>query len=409
MYIIKNSYLDQIKGIMTATLLVFVCSISRQTQGAGTNDIELSKGFKHGLTLAAYKPLEINGKATPGRTLDVKLQSDKITITMARVMVNRDGSWAVSLLEQAPGGPYQLKITDGDQSRIVHDVFIGRADQVGLNPEGELILSTRIYDNMVLQPGDAIDINGRGEPGRTVDIKLIKKQAIVTMARAQIGSDGQWQVRMSAQEAGGPFELKVSDSKHYKTVKGIIIGRADTKETPLVVSEKLAHNSNTPEPDEAVSKEKTEQKAVSEQESIANNIASEFLQVRFDDSSWSLVNLMSMPNLPENDRLIARKYLHLAVEPQEVKLSIGQENQIEQIIINGQILDAAQWQKNPLQIKVPSGVFRSGDNIICLVSAQQWDNTRFLGSAGRLTISIDQFNLDFSSNWRVFPTNTKAL
>ena len=119
--------------------------------------------------------------------------------------------------------------------------------------------------------------------------------------------------------------------------------------------------------------------------------------------------MTSLQDIPKSETLIARKHVHFAIDPQVVSLSVGQTNQIQQIYINGQALDAAQWQRNPIKIQVPSGIFRSGDNVIVLLSKKQWDNTRFIGTTGRFNLNIDNFNLELSSNWSVFYSSEETL
>lgn len=201
---------------------------------------------------------------------------------------------------------------------------------------------------------------------------------------------------------GGPFQLNVTDGTHLKTIKGIIIGRSDIKKKPVAARQRVAKNSRTSDLVAVISEPKPLQSVAVEQENVFSQIETEFLQQQFDDSSWSLVNLTSLKGLPKSETLLARKYVHFAIEPQVVSLSIGRANQIKQIIINGQTLDGQDWQKNPLQIKVPVGMFQSGDNVIALISVKHWDNTRFIGSSGRFNITIDQFTLELTSNWRVF-------
>lgn len=412
---IQNNGLWWVKNMAVVMLLGCICSTMRPAQAEEVNDIVLGKGLFDGVTLPAYKVLEIIGQAPAGRTLDIKLRKDNATITMARVLVNRDGNWQVSLVEQPPGGPYQLQILDGEKSKVVNDIFIGQAAPRSRNPVGGLILSTRLTDDMHLQPGQAIEINGFSEPGRAVDVKLIKEQQTTTMARVQAGRDGQWQVTLPAQGAGGPFQLNVADGTHIKTLTGIIIGRADRKKRPVAASEKVAQNPSTSdlvnisEPAKAISEPKPSQSVAVEEQSVAGQIKTEFLGQQFDDSSWSMVNLTSLEGLAKNETLIARKEVHFAIAPQDVRLSIGRANQIEQIIINGQALDGEIWRKNPLQVKVPVGMFQSGDNVIALISVNQWDNTRFIGSSGRFNITIDQYTLELSSNWRVFYPGSNQL
>ncbi|MGY0639515.1 MAG: DUF1533 domain-containing protein [Paraglaciecola chathamensis] len=397
----------------------------------------LDANIDDGMNVAAYKLIKISGVGDKGEKIDVKLLKDGATVTMARATINDTGNWQVSLREQPPGGPYQLIISDGKHSKFVNDLYVGKRDLQARNPMGHIILSTRLKDNMHLQPHEAIHVSGLAEPGRKIDIKLKREDETLTMARVRVDGTGRWQVTMAGQKAGGPFSLSVTDSTHYKTVNGIIIGHADVKPAPEV-KQTLASNTVKeqsadkvePEFNDAQKAQKPKQtkpaapepppvkKAVTEPEKdlalakVENKavpIKSEFFEPKFDDLAWPLVNLNALESVPNNTPLVARKHVHFAIEPEEVSLSVGQANQIQKIYINGQALDSDEWQSNPLKIKVPSDLFRSGDNVIALVSLQEWDNTRFIGKSGRFNLSIDQFNLELSNNWSVFHAGVESL
>ncbi|ABG42042.1 hypothetical protein Patl_3540 [Paraglaciecola sp. T6c] len=415
-----------------------------------------------GESVPAYKAIALKGLGPEGGTVDVKLLKDGTTVTMARAHINTQGQWQVSLAQQPPGGPYQFLISDGEQTQYLHDIYVGNAEPSMRNPKGDIILSTRLSDNMLLQPGEKINVGGLAEPGRTVDIKLIKEQETYTMARVQAGSNGLWHVTMPGQKAGGPFKLTVTDSTHFKTVNGIIIGHADVKKVtpvkpdvgvakadaknnvilranPRATADKastqgiekvsldnasttgepaatvsdgaLANKPKRPvEPLQSVAMDKEEAKPVlpspstsrSTPPSTSTPVKSEWLQPQFDDSQWPLMNLASMEGAATGETLIARKHVHFAIDPEVVSLSVGKANQIKHIYINGKALNSQDWQYNPLKIAIPSELFRSGDNVIALVSHQQWDNTQLIGKSARFNLNIDQFSLELSSNWSIF-------
>jgi len=400
--VVQGNGLGWVKILLVTLLLVCVFAVNRHAYAADSSDIVLSESFVDGMTLPAYKTLFIKGQAPKGQTLDIKLIKNNFTITMARVTVNSDNNWDVMLNEQAPGGPYQLKVMTKEHSKVVNDIYIGQDDYNTRNPNGAIILSTHLSDDMLLQPGEIIHVSGLAEPGRSLDIKLIKEQKTFTMARVQAGRDGQWHVSLSAQSAGGPFQIDVTDGTHHEVLNGIIIGRADIKKAPLAVEQIIAEKSNINKSATTEIKPKTVPVISEKHEVVPNQIKNEWLQQQFDDSSWPLMNLTSLEQLPKNETLIARKHVNFAIDPHIVSLSIGTSNQIKQIYINGKMLDAIDWQQNPTDIQVPSGMFQSGDNVIALVSEKPWDNTGFIGSSGHFKIDIDNYNLELSNNWSVF-------
>lgn len=371
--VVKSKGVSWVIRALISLALGGLLGVSSQINATDVSGVELSASFVDGMTLPAYKSIEVSGRAPQGHTLDVKLVRNNATVTMARVTVKSDSNWHVSLNPQSPSGPYQLKVIDNKRIAVVNDIYIGPKTSKLRNPDGGITLSTVFRDNMHLQPGEEIKVSGFTEPRSSLDIKLIKNRTTHTMARVQAASDGQWQVTMPAQSAGGPFQLVVSNGSHKKVVSGIIIGKADIKER------------------------------------VSNSIKNEFLEPEFDDSSWPLVKLTSLDKQPNNATLLVRKQLNFASPPKSFSFSLGDNHQIKQIYINGKLLDAKGWQNNPQKINIPSSMFKSGANLVALVSKKNWDNTQFVGASGRFTININNHKLDVSSNWHVFNSSSEPL
>ena len=85
----------------------------------------------------------------------------------------------------------------------------------------KVVLPPVIGDNMVLQQQTSAAIFGKAEPGKTVTVKTSwNKKKVSTTADSQTG---RWLVRVQTPEAGGPYEITISDGD--KTVlKDILIG-----------------------------------------------------------------------------------------------------------------------------------------------------------------------------------------
>ncbi|MEP1384724.1 MAG: DUF1533 domain-containing protein [Paraglaciecola sp.] len=372
--VVKSKGISWVKRALISLALGGLLGVSSQINAADVGSVELSASFVDGMTLPAYKSIEVSGRAPQGHTLDVKLIRNNATVTMARVTVKSDSNWHVSLNPQSPSGPYQLKVIDNKRIEVVNDIYIGPKTSKLRNPDGGITLSTAFSDDMHLQPGEEIKVSGFTKPRSTLDIKLIKNKTTHTMARVQAASDGQWQVTMPAQSAGGPFQLVVSNGSHKKVVSGIIIGQADVKKR------------------------------------VSNPIKNEFLEPEFDDSSWPLANLSSLENLPSNQPLLVRKYVNFASAPSKaIRFNLGDNHQVKQIYINGKLLDVKSWPKKSLIINVPSSMLQSGPNLVAMISKEDWDNTRFIGTTGRFSLSINNHDLDLKSNWRVFNSPAEAL
>ncbi len=79
-----------------------------------------------------------------------------------------------------------------------------------------------ISDNMVLQQGRKVPIWGWAEPGEEIKVSVNwngTKWSIVTADK-----DGKWMLKMDSPEAGGPYEMTVSDKDNVVKIKNILVG-----------------------------------------------------------------------------------------------------------------------------------------------------------------------------------------
>ncbi|MBQ9668431.1 MAG: sialate O-acetylesterase [Prevotella sp.] len=84
----------------------------------------------------------------------------------------------------------------------------------------KVVLPSVLADNMVLQQQTEVNIWGKAAPGKTVTVSSTwSKQKYKTQA----ASDSTWLVRMQTPEAGGPYELTVSDGDKL-TLRNVLIG-----------------------------------------------------------------------------------------------------------------------------------------------------------------------------------------
>lgn len=73
-------------------------------------------------------------------------------------------------------------------------------------------------DGMVLQRNQPIAVWGWADPGEQVKVNLNNQRQETTA-----GADGKWKVKLSSEEAGGPFQLVVS-GKNTVTLSDVLIG-----------------------------------------------------------------------------------------------------------------------------------------------------------------------------------------
>jgi sialate O-acetylesterase len=86
-------------------------------------------------------------------------------------------------------------------------------------PDAGLSLAHVFGEHMVLQREQPIRLWGRGTPGLWAEAALAGRRA-----RAQVGSDGRWQLSLDALPAGGPHALTVASGTESLQLADVVIG-----------------------------------------------------------------------------------------------------------------------------------------------------------------------------------------
>ena len=73
-------------------------------------------------------------------------------------------------------------------------------------------------DNAILQRDKTIPVSGRGMSGDTVTVEFAGRKKTVTV------TDGGWLAELDSMPAGGPYDLKISDSGYSYTYKNLYVG-----------------------------------------------------------------------------------------------------------------------------------------------------------------------------------------
>lgn len=95
---------------------VFVLSLSSAAYGGG---LTLNELFSNGAVLQRDVPIRVRGRGIEGQT---------VTVDLAKIhgeTVVKDGVWEVKLPPQPPGGPFEMAVKSGSESRQVKDVYLG--------------------------------------------------------------------------------------------------------------------------------------------------------------------------------------------------------------------------------------------------------------------------------------------
>lgn len=105
---------------------------------------------------------------------------------------------------------------------LITSMFVAACLVCGSMAEAKVQLPSIISDNMVLQQQTDAALWGTAEPGAKVTVKASwdKKAKYSTTADKETG---RWMLKVATPEAGGPYEIRISDGEAV-TLKNVLIG-----------------------------------------------------------------------------------------------------------------------------------------------------------------------------------------
>ena len=120
----------------------------------------------------------------------------------------------------APLYPYPFMLPDAVHPNVEGVEILAKTVYEGITGDfGGLRMSPLYTDNMVLQHGKPLTIQGTANAGDRITVSIAhQKQKVVT------GMDGKWSVTLSPLKAGGPYTLVVSSGKQKLTYGNVLAG-----------------------------------------------------------------------------------------------------------------------------------------------------------------------------------------
>ena len=120
----------------------------------------------------------------------------------------------------APLYPYPFMLPDAVHPNVEGAEILAKTVYEGITGDfGGLRMSPLYTDNMVLQHGKPLTIQGTANAGDRITVSIAhQKQKVVT------GMDGKWSVTLSPLKAGGPYTLVVSSGKQKLTYGNVLAG-----------------------------------------------------------------------------------------------------------------------------------------------------------------------------------------
>lgn len=97
-----------------------VAGLSFVVTWSGQAELRLPEVMSDHMVLQREKPLPLWGWAEPGQSVSASINGQSAT-----AVAGESGKWVLELGEMSAGGPYELTVTAGEESKILTDVMVG--------------------------------------------------------------------------------------------------------------------------------------------------------------------------------------------------------------------------------------------------------------------------------------------
>lgn len=106
--------------VKTTVLTLFVIMISMSGIIKAQRVLRMAEVYSDSMVLQRNIPLIISGHSKPGSKVRVSIADCSST-----AKTDKKGRWTVKLKKMEAGGPYEMKVTDGNEVLTYHDVMVG--------------------------------------------------------------------------------------------------------------------------------------------------------------------------------------------------------------------------------------------------------------------------------------------
>ncbi|KXI28002.1 hypothetical protein AX660_19775 [Paraglaciecola hydrolytica] len=368
--------------------------------------LKLAAIFTDHMVLQRNKAIVIWGQASVDATVKVSLLKGQQNLSTQETQADELGQWQLSLPAQTAGGPFELRVSQADNTVHIQDVLVGDVWLASGQSNMEWKLSWQV-DNWQQEVADSSNGNIRffeleksynAQPQSHIPSSGWK---IASPATSSEFSAVAWHFAKRYQQhtgipvaiidstwGGTPAEAWTSTTA-LQTIKGYEKDATDMLQNAQQWQDEFNHNDQL---------EQQKWQMLDSPDAYADG---EILKADFDDSPWTPTNLPTDENTPLSHIVWARKHLQLSTKAQKVKINIGELNQIGRVFINGQQVYKEGWQDTTQELEVPADVLQLGDNIIVIRAVNSWDNRVLIGKKDHFYLQLDDTKLDLSGQWQV--------
>lgn len=369
-------------GVLAFTTLLTTFAVE-------TNSLPfISPMFGDSMVLQRGKTIRIWGWARAGEKVQVELDG-----RIAKAMAQADGRWQAEIKSPKPGGPYIVKISDAEQSVVLHDVLVGDVWLCGGQSNMELGLArTR---------NGADEIAAANHP----EIRLFKAASHVAYSPASL-VQGSWKVcsPQTVAENGGFSAVAYFFGRKLNTDLHVPIGLVEDCLGGTPAESWMSSESLRPLKDFDAQLDEIQKLHAKggpeygsflmhwlDENDIGNNLWS---AENFDDSKWKNVQIpggfadLGVADVPGICWLRREFTLPNPLPAGKAVLFLGSIEKMDTAYLNGQWVGASSWVENPRAYVIKDGVLKPGRNVIALRIFKMKTPGGFLGKADELHLTI---------------------
>jgi len=381
--------------LLTGFLLAF--SVSAQIKMPGI--------FGDHMVIQRGRPVPVWGWSSPNEKLVLTFNQQKKEIT-----ADRNGKWRVNLDPEPAGGPFELKVQDGN-SLIFHDVMVGEVWVCSGQSNMEFELkSARNADNEIMNAGYP-------------EIRHIKIPLTLSNTPKDDIPPTQWEV-CSPKTAGDFTAVGYFFAREIVKRLHVSVGLINTTWGGTMVEAWTSHGAleNSPEfksiinsvPDKDIeSAMKERHKRLAQQvKLLQKNVIdtvpeADWKNPDYNSQGWPKISIaLNWENqqlgLSDLDGIVwYRKEVFLddSIVNKSVTLSLGKIDDNDDTYVNGIWVGSTKnWAENRIY-RVPAGVFKTGKNIIAVKVEDTGGGGGFYGDSSSVYLKSEDGFISLSNNW----------
>lgn len=364
--------------------------------------LELAGVFGDHMVLQRGAPLQVWGQAAPGQRVRVQLAGRE-----AAVLAAADGRWRATLAPLGAGGPHQLQVSAGGDTRTVRDVLIGD------------VWVAAGQSNMEWRLADASEAATELAAADHPQIRHAKMPHRVSLTPLHDAPPLRWQPSSPA-TAGDFSAVAYHFARRVQAETRVPIGLLNLSWGGTHAETWTSLRAAATDPDLAATvrampvdaaafvqaRQRQMQAIVQRFQGSAPEAGMAGADRALDDRAWPALNMpqawesQGLPGLDGRVWLRRKLTLTAAEAAGAATLHLGMVDDCDESFINGQPVGATCGWDTPRRYAVPAGLLREGENLIALRVTDTGGDGGIHGAASELRLDTQAGPRPLAGVWQ---------